>query len=144
MARTLELKSNRIVLRFEQDQGHNRWIPLEDDDAIPHKQTYDFLVFLGKDPKSEDFCLTPEEMEQVLDIRYAIELKGCEKMLLENNIETTFDMIRWKDQEKRRWMGICRGERGIYGAPKFGRNAREVWEKFMGLVDERGPRNITR
>ena len=141
MAKTLELKSNRIVLRLEQDQGRNLWIPLEDEDAIPHKQTYDFLVFLGKNPAAEDFGLTPEEMESVVDIRFAIELKGCERMMLENNIMTTFDMIRWRDHEKGRWVGIQRGERGHYGKPKFGRNAREVWEKFMGLVQDRPARN---
>jgi hypothetical protein len=144
MAATLNSRPNAIVLRLEQDQCHDRWIPLEDDDAIPHKQTYDFLVFMGKDPSSENFFLTSQELSDILETRFTIELNNAKGMLLENNIKAQFDTIRWKDHARNRFAGISRNEKGRYGDPMFGRSMHHVWEKLFGLIEDRGPRNINR
>lgn len=124
---------NRIVLRFEQDQGRDFWIPEEDEDCIPHKRTYDFLVFLGKDPASEDFGLKTSELEKIVNTRFAIDLSPTKGSLIETICSASLGTLIWKDHLRKRFIGMKRNEYGRYTNPETARSKGDMSDKLLGL-----------
>lgn len=140
----LSQRNRKLVLRFEQDQRSDAWIPEEDEECVPHKLTYDFLVFLGRDPASEEFHLKSSEIEDVINTRFAIELAPAKGSLIETICSVFMDTIVWKDRLKNRFIGICRDKFGRYGEPKTGSNKLDLRDKLLGLEVVKSSRNIHR
>lgn len=138
----LNQKQNRIILRFEQDQGWDRWIPLEDEDCVPDKRTYDFLVFLGKDPASEEFYVTTAELEEIINIRYAIDLLPTKGALIETKPSYFTGVLFWKDHLHNRFIGMKRNRTGRYLEPETAASKEVMTRRLLGLELVKETRNI--
>lgn len=132
---------NRKVLRFEQDQGRDFWVPEEDEDCIPHKLTYDFLVFLGKDPSSEDFGIKTSELEDIINMRFAIGLAPARSSLVETVCTHFMDILIWKDHLHNRFVGMKRNRLGRYTDPETAVSKERLRERMLGLTARTDPLN---
>lgn len=139
-----EKHPNKKILRFEQDQRSDRWVPEEDEDCVPHKLTYDFLVFLGKDPAGDEFYLHSSEIDEIVNMRFAIDLQPTKGCLIETVCTYFIGILVWKDHLRNRFIGMKRNELGRYADPQTASSKETLKKKLMGFEVRKDARNIHR